>query len=422
MSEQWTTRLQQRTRALYRYMHAMERGDANTISAMLYEAERDQVLERMIMETNEVYQIEDRTVAHADDIEIVQLMLADMIPAPLPITQTATHQQQPKLSLPVTNTTTHTTPVRDTKIQQNGVFIRKHRQVPGRTSIKKVVTSRYSWLVAAAATLLILMMLPATSALANQFLALFRIQQLQPVSIDSQESAQALFTTLQSIGNLQTQKRSMNSNHKDLTQSEAEKIVGHHVLLPSHFPDGVSNMQHIIVIDGNQATYTFNMAKAKAYLAKHNESSVAIPAQLDGASYTITTASSVIVRYTSCTQGKEHCQQDTPFFISEFSSPSIKSNGQASITQLRDFLLSLPNLSPSTHEILNHLNERTGTIPVPVPPEASSETVTIHGTSGLLLKSNNMSAVIWEAQDILYTVALGTSDKTQILDTVNSLN
>ena len=418
MSDQWTSRLQQRMAALYRYTRAMECRDAETMSAVLYEAEHDRVLERMILEVNEGYQIEDRTVVHPDDIETVQHMLREMMPVSLvvPDAPDARNQNQPAHPATVPHT-----PSTTTKTQQKETVTIEPVQTPGRMFIKKLARSRYSWLVVAAAILLILLSLPATNVLADQFLALFRVQQFQPVSIDSQQSAQTLFTTLQNIGDLQSQQHNSSGNRQNLTEAQAEQILGYHVLLPSQLPAGVSGTQNITVVGGDQVTYTFNTAKAKAYLAKNGQSAIAIPANLAGASYTITVAPSVNVSYSSCPQNKEGCQQGKPFFIHEVAGPSVQSNGNASITQLRDFLLSLPNLPASARDLLKHLDEKTGTIPVPIPPQASAEQTTIRGTSGLLLKSNNMSAAIWETQGVVYILALGTGDKTQLLNAVNSL-
>ncbi|MBA2680197.1 MAG: hypothetical protein H0U76_17595 [Ktedonobacteraceae bacterium] len=410
MSEQWTSCLQKRTTALYRYTRAMDCQDAETISKVLSQAEHDPVLERMLLEVNEGYQIEDRTVAHSYDVEAVQHMLREMMPTLL-TTPDALQQNQPIRFTPTSGTPS--TP----KSQQKENEIQR----PGRLFIKKWLRSRYSWLAIAAVFMVILISLPTTNVLADQFLALFRVQQFQPVSIDSQQSVETLLTTLQNIGDIQAQQRSSSSNQQNLTQAQAEKILGYHVLLPSHLPAGVSTTQNIAVVGGDQVTYTFNAAKAKTYLAKNGQSSVAIPTNLDGASYTITVAPSVNVSYSSCPQNKEGCKQDKTFFVHEVADPSFQGNGNASITQLRDFLLSLPNLSPSARELLKHLDEKTGTIPVPIPPQASAEQVTLRGTSGLLLKSNNMSAAIWETQGIVYTLVLGTGDRTQLLDAVNSL-
>src|SRR5215472_10761264 len=75
MKELLATRIQQRVEMLYRYTHAMESGDTDIIAVILEEAQHDSVLERMILEVNEVYQIEDRTVAHPDDVATAQEML-----------------------------------------------------------------------------------------------------------------------------------------------------------------------------------------------------------------------------------------------------------------------------------------------------------------------------------------------------------
>jgi len=45
-------------KALYQYSNALERGDFEVVSAVLKEAERDPMLERMLLEVNEVYQAE----------------------------------------------------------------------------------------------------------------------------------------------------------------------------------------------------------------------------------------------------------------------------------------------------------------------------------------------------------------------------
>src|SRR5579875_2514026 len=80
MKEQVQTQIQQRIQALYRYTNALENNDQDTIAAVLLAAQQDQVLERMILEVNEVYQIEDRAVAHPDDIVLAQDMLMELFP------------------------------------------------------------------------------------------------------------------------------------------------------------------------------------------------------------------------------------------------------------------------------------------------------------------------------------------------------
>jgi outer membrane protein assembly factor BamB len=66
------------SRTLYRYMHALEHGDLDTIAAILYEAEHDRDLERMVLEVNEMYQADDNTVVQpAEMAQAIDLLPSD---------------------------------------------------------------------------------------------------------------------------------------------------------------------------------------------------------------------------------------------------------------------------------------------------------------------------------------------------------
>ncbi|MGB0383621.1 MAG: hypothetical protein ACPGWR_02260 [Ardenticatenaceae bacterium] len=54
---------QQREKAVFQYTTALERGDFESLSDVLQQAEEDVVLERMIMEVNEVYSYEFESAA-----------------------------------------------------------------------------------------------------------------------------------------------------------------------------------------------------------------------------------------------------------------------------------------------------------------------------------------------------------------------
>src|SRR5690348_13167446 len=75
MKEQLEQKIQQRINSLHRYTTAMEHGDLDTMTIILEAAQYDPILERMIVEVNEVYQIADRTVVHPDDVVAAQEML-----------------------------------------------------------------------------------------------------------------------------------------------------------------------------------------------------------------------------------------------------------------------------------------------------------------------------------------------------------
>ena len=80
MTEFLTPHTQERLQALYRYTHALESGDIDAATAVLSEAEHDAVLERMILEFNDVYQDEDRVAVHPNDVLKVHDFLSAQIP------------------------------------------------------------------------------------------------------------------------------------------------------------------------------------------------------------------------------------------------------------------------------------------------------------------------------------------------------
>lgn len=70
-----------RERTLYRYSSALERGDFDTVASVLHEAEQDPVLERMILEVNEVYQEEYDAAVQADDASLVRKLIHEYLPS-----------------------------------------------------------------------------------------------------------------------------------------------------------------------------------------------------------------------------------------------------------------------------------------------------------------------------------------------------
>lgn len=83
MSNQQPTREKRllREKTLYRYANALERGDADTLAAILYEAESDSVLEQEIMEVHARYLEEKHVEKLAQDTEQIQSLLRQHIPS-----------------------------------------------------------------------------------------------------------------------------------------------------------------------------------------------------------------------------------------------------------------------------------------------------------------------------------------------------
>jgi hypothetical protein len=271
------------------------------------------------------------------------------------------------------------------------------------------------WLVGAvAAALIALLVLPNARVLASQFLALFTVQQFQPVSVDPQSFRNGIGEDLQKFGDVRFNYPDQNGIQNP-TQAQVEQKLSFKLLLPGQLPRGISDTAQFSLIDSVHGTFTFRAAQARAYLASTGQGNVAIPAQLDGATYTVTSAPGVIIHYGS---------GNKPFYIGEIPSPVIQATGKASLKELRDFVLSLPKLSPEVSLLLRDVNLDSGVVPLPIPPQVQAQNVTVQGVPGVSMVDSSLSvgAVIWQTHGIIYVVAGAASSEAQLLDSANSLH
>jgi hypothetical protein len=70
-------------KTLLRYTIALEKGDFESIEAILYEAEQDPELERMILEINDLAAAEMDEVAQANDLPVVRELIRTHLPSGL---------------------------------------------------------------------------------------------------------------------------------------------------------------------------------------------------------------------------------------------------------------------------------------------------------------------------------------------------
>jgi hypothetical protein len=273
---------------------------------------------------------------------------------------------------------------------------------------------RRNWAaVIAAAVLLALLILPNASALADQFLSLFRVQQFQPVSIDPREFASHPLPGVQDFGTWQLSANTLNTQD-NLTQTQSQRLVTFHIVQPGNLPQGLNQNPAFAVLTGGQLTFTFSAAKTHAYLARNGHSNMTIPANLDGAKYTVSVSSGVEMNYGS---------RDKVFLVIEIPSPTIRAASSASLNELRDFMLSLPNLPPQLVSQLRQIDLNSGTIPIPIPPQISAQRVTIHGASGLLLADNTPigGALVWQTRGVIYALGGNIGNAAQLMAAANTL-
>lgn len=402
-----------RVQLLHRYICAMEHGDAETISAVLHVTEQDAALERMILEINEVYQHVDHTAVQHDDMARAQKLLRSTIAAD-PEIQT---EKLSSLSFKKCDATggTPATPIKPP-------YAHSTATTQGMTQQKMPSLQKYrahlSWSAAVvAAGLIVLLLLPHTSALADQFLSLFRVQQFTAVHVTRQEFSKHPIPTLEELGTIRFQERSFNVRRR-LNQAQAAQMINFPILLPGSLPTGVTDKPTFSIIGSSQGTFTFSSTKTRAYLIKNGYTSVQIPAQLDGSTYQINTGAGVEAIYGP--------QNNASFIVMEIPSPIAQATGKASLQELRNFVLSLPNMPPQLAAQLKQIDLHSGTVPLPIPSGIDAQTITVHGASGLLLTSGtkklaSSSMVVWQMNGIIYAVGSSIPNTKQLLLSANSL-
>ena len=416
MNEQLTPGAQLNLQVLQRYMLAMEEGDVDSIARILQEAEQDRSLENMVLAVNSFYLQEDHITIDASDTLAVQQSLRTAVPA----------NQQLAESVPErTPDTIHQSTSTLSQARKAPTQVLPSRQI----AQQKWYQARRNWLFAAiAAVLVALLLLPNSSALAGQFLSLFNIQQFQPVPVtrqDVQSLSSRPIPTFQDLGTLHIQTGSLQTQD-NLTQAQAAQLVNFPLLMPDYLPQGISGTPNFSVIGAGSGTFTFSSSKAHAFFLKNGYGNINIPTKLDGATYDVTTTPGVVISYGNGTTAQ--------FMIVEFPSPVVHATGSASLEDLRNVALSIPGLPPQLVTQLKQIDLSSGIVPLPIPSGIDSQSITVHGTQGLLLTKNISttipqmkkfpagSAVIWQTNGIIYAIGGTVSNTNQLLSSANSLH
>ncbi|GAC1643215.1 MAG: hypothetical protein NVS4B12_07250 [Ktedonobacteraceae bacterium] len=285
---------------------------------------------------------------------------------------------------------------------------------------------RFRWItVAVAAALIAVIILPNAGVLANQFLALFRVQQFQPVRLDANQSVQSLYNNLERFGTVKLANTKI-TTLSNPTKAQIEQYTHFPLLLPSSLPQGVSDTPRYSLFKGEHGTFTFDAAKARATMQQMGDGNVHIPAQLNGAMYTITIDPGVGIQYVrDCRSNTSKvCGDQNQLDIAEVPSPVVQGSSANALLDLRGFMLSLPHLSTDVHNLWQNVDSSTGTVPLPLPSaQTNAEKVSINGSSAVLLVDSSIKygGVIWQKSGIVYAVIANTDNRTQIMNTANSL-
>ncbi len=275
------------------------------------------------------------------------------------------------------------------------------------------------WLPASLAVVALLVgafaMIPPLRTAAQDPFGIFRVQRFTTVTVDPAKLPSASPDPT-GFGSL-----TVSQMPKTVTVSsvqEAQSMVDFAIRAPKSLPAGMGAPSKVGVMQEGRFSYTFDLQKARDYLASMGIALTNMPAGLDGATVKVTIPSQVMVEYQAAGG------VGPSLVVSQGHSPVIETPPGLDVDAVRSQLLGLPGLPPELVSQLQSINDwqRTAIIPLPKEGVTSKETAVDGGMKGLLLqeKDGSSQAVLWEKNGVVYGM-FGAVTADQLLAAANSM-
>jgi hypothetical protein len=286
-------------------------------------------------------------------------------------------------------------------------------------------------MAAAFVVALVVAFTPQGGSAAAAFLAQFRSQRVAAIAVTPESQADIL-RTINSLTNLGTVQvpgvvtaanpaqtaRTELARTQTVSAAEAARTVGFPLLTPdpAKLPTGIENTPTIRVTPASQIRFTFDKNKARAYFQSTGHPEVNLPDRFDGATLNVSIPAAAVLEYGGSSNRDG-------LIIAEAGELVVDVQGNVSLPELRDFLLSLPGLPSTVVSQLKQIQNWNETLPIPVPvDQVNWQTTTLNGSQGLLLNDNSGvgSAAVWHSNDHLFGIAgtLKAKDLKPIADSM----
>jgi hypothetical protein len=253
---------------------------------------------------------------------------------------------------------------------------------------------------------------PDGRALASQFLAQFRSQQVTPIAVTPQSQAeiQRTLTQLSNYGLVKAPSYARTGRTDGQANTvgsiaEASQRVGFALKTPdpTSLPQGLSPTPRIQVMPADEVRFTFDAAKARAYFQATGHPEVSLPDRFDGTTLVVATPAAALLQYT-----QSGSREALVIGQAGELQVGVESPRNVSLQELRDFLLGLPGIPADTAAQLRSISDWRTTLPIPIPTDKVNwHPQDFDGHPGLLLNDNSgaASAAVWQADGRLYGLA-----------------
>ena len=254
------------------------------------------------------------------------------------------------------------------------------------------------------------------SGVAQSLIRVFEPQQLQAVQVSPSDFAQT--TALLDYGKVNWQPEA--PKLQQLTDaSAAQAQSGLPVFSPASLPKGVSGPVTYGVVSRATGSLTFDAARLQASAAKAGVKVSPMPSSIDGSTLVVNGGPALIEVWGLSTA--TGAMNVPTLVIAQTRVPTVDSTG-ASTTQLEDYLLAQPGVPPELAAQVRAIKDPSTTLPIPIPKGlATTESVQVNGTAGLLIKAVVGAGVVWVKNGVIYAVG-GQLTPDQVLAIATSFH
>jgi hypothetical protein len=282
------------------------------------------------------------------------------------------------------------------------------------TSTPAARTRRSGWLhrPAAAALAFVVVLTGAGVAAANEWLPIFRTEQVAPLEVSTADLV--ALPDLTAYGDLEL--TGDDSGPRPAADAAAaSEETGLEVPEVGALPQGVEGEPAYQVVGELSGVFTFSADKAEAAAAASGEPLPPVPAGLDGSQVRLTAGPGVAAVWSQ--------PSGVPtLVVARAVAPQAFTSGVPFET-VRDYLLSLPGLPDDLATQLRTFTADGSTLPLPVPADLVETSATeVDGLPATVLESRDqaLAAVVW-VDDGVVTLVGGALGPDEVLDVAGDL-
>lgn len=273
--------------------------------------------------------------------------------------------------------------------------------------------------------LVLVISLPPTRALAQDFLNLFRVKKFATITIDPARMKQ--------LDNLELDTEKLLADNVEILQEPGKPVqvesvqaaserAGFAVAVPSALP---KNARLQVSVQGEAAmVLTADTQKLQELLELVGVKDVQVPAQLDGAKITVRKPAAVLLEYET---------RDGNFSLMQSPSPEVELPQGVEMKQLGEIGLRALGLSKQEARDFAAKVDWSSTFLIPIPANAAEvRQVSVHGADGLLFTANGTArnnrspmakgdtVLLWANNGMVYAMH-GDGNALDLLEIANSV-